>query len=201
MDALEFDCNLVYANCAKYNLPGSDIVKLALSVSDRLVQAIKAISEPGGGGGSVDDGAAAGGRSSATETNGAAGGGSGSGSGSMANGAVGGAAGGQQRPRQRSGSRDASAAVRWHDDDEEGEEEEDGEGGSRYARQGKRKRARTGRGASDSGTYICMYVCIMYVDTGGGVCFVVVFPRVFFGECLMHSRVCRIGSVLVFPAG
>ncbi|CAM9632001.1 unnamed protein product [Scytosiphon promiscuus] len=48
VEALEFDCNLVYANCAKYNEPGSVIVGVALAVSDQLVQAIKAISEPGG---------------------------------------------------------------------------------------------------------------------------------------------------------
>lgn len=157
VDALEFDCNLVYANCAKYNLPGSDIVKLALAVSDRLVQAIKAISEPGGAGGAGagDDGAAAGGGSSSfsAEVDGAGGGGSGSGGGGGSNGT----AAGLQRSRQRSGSRNSSAAVRWG---EEEEEDEEGEGRSRFARHGKRKRARTGRGRSDSGMkwYPCMHL-------------------------------------------
>ncbi|CAM9897809.1 unnamed protein product [Ectocarpus sp. 6 AP-2014] len=77
VEALEFDCNLVYDNCTKYNEPGSDIVKLAFTVSDQLVQAIKAISEPGGGGAGGGGGDAVIGRPSSVAANG--GGGSGNG--------------------------------------------------------------------------------------------------------------------------
>ncbi|CAM9166354.1 unnamed protein product [Choristocarpus tenellus] len=41
VDSLEFDCNLIYANCAKYNKPRSDIVKAAFHLIDTLVIAIR----------------------------------------------------------------------------------------------------------------------------------------------------------------
>ncbi|CAN0169970.1 unnamed protein product, partial [Discosporangium mesarthrocarpum] len=52
VDALEFDCNLIYANCTKYNRPRSDIVKAAFSLVDSLVMAIReaaALAGVGGG--------------------------------------------------------------------------------------------------------------------------------------------------------
>lgn len=44
LDAVEFDCNLVYSNCSKYNRPGSAIVVQARQISDMLVSVIKAAS-------------------------------------------------------------------------------------------------------------------------------------------------------------
>lgn len=127
---MEFDCNLVYANCTKYNRPGSEIVKLASRVTDRLAQAIKMVTEgdshcAGGGGSSSNsvgpsfelDGIGGGSGSSS--------GGWGGGGPSSSNGAF---VGVGQRSRQGSSSRrPANSSGRRDYDDEEDEDDDHGE--------------------------------------------------------------------------